>query len=161
VRDEADGKPLQIGPTRQCRLHGSAIALGGKDAKVLVSTARKEIIVVDDEPNMLKAIERLLIVHGFDTAIFDSIDDFRNMANLHKATCLILDINLSGQSGIDLRREIASAGFSIPVIFITASDSELTRKAAMDAGCVAYLAKPFSAKSLMDAILKPSAGTSG
>jgi hypothetical protein len=79
VRDEADGKPLQIGPTRQCRLHGSAIALGGKDAKVLVSTARKEIIVVDDEPNMLKAIERLLIVHGFDTAIFDSIDDFRNM----------------------------------------------------------------------------------
>ena len=128
-----------------------------------MSTARKEIIVVDDEPNMLKAIsERLLTVHGFDAVVFDSIADFRDRANLRKATCLILDINLSGQSGIDLRREIASAGCPIPVIFITASDSELTRKAAMDAGIkVAHLVKPFSAKSLMDAILKSSASTNG
>ena len=133
--------------------------LSEMDAKVLMSPSRKEIIVVDDEPNMLRAIERLLSVHGFNTVIFDSIDDFFSRANLREATCLILDINLSGQSGIDLRRQIASAGFSIPVIFITASDSELTRKAAMDAGCVAYLAKPFSAKSLMDAVLKSSAST--
>jgi CheY-like chemotaxis protein len=139
----------------------SAHAVVATGREGIMSTARKEIIVVDDEPNMLKAIERLLNVHGFDTVVFDSIGDFRNRANLRKATCLILDINLSGQSGIDLRREIASAGCSIPVIFITASDSELTRKAAMDAGCVAYLAKPFSAKSLMDAILKSSASTNG
>jgi FixJ family two-component response regulator len=109
---------------------------------------------------MLKGIERLLRAHGFDAELFYSVEDFQERANLREAICLVLDINLNGRSGIELRREIAIAGVSIPVIFITANDSDTTRKAAIEAGCVAYLAKPFPAKSLVEAIVAASAEAS-
>ena len=64
----------------------------------------------------------------------------------------MLDINLNGASGIELKRKLNAAGISPPVIFITARDEDVTRRAALSAGCVAYLSKPFSSKDLVDAI---------
>jgi FixJ family two-component response regulator len=55
-------------------------------------------------------------------------------------------------SGIELRRQLTLSGIELSVIFMTANDSEAMRKAAMQAGCVAYLPKPFPTKLLMDAI---------
>jgi FixJ family two-component response regulator len=115
---------------------------------------RKAIFVVEDDPSMLKGVDRLLKHSGFKSQLFDSIDDFNNRARLHEAACIVLDINLHGKSGIELSRQLASSGVSLPVIFITANDSELNRKAAVEAGCVAYLRKPFAAKSLIDAVEK-------
>jgi FixJ family two-component response regulator len=66
----------------------------------------------------------------------------------------VLDIKLKENSGIDLRRALANAGISIPVIFVTADDSDQTRREATAAGCVAYLTKPFSSKALIDAVEK-------
>ena len=108
--------------------------------------------VVDDDPSMLKVIERTLKVHGFDAELFSSVEDFEKRANLREATCLVLDINLNGGSGIDLRRRIAMSGISIPAVFITGNDNPKVRKAANDADCSAFLVKPFPVKSLMDAI---------
>ena len=51
-----------------------------------------------------------------------------------------------------MQRQLKFSGIELPVIFITGNDSEATRKAAMEAGCVAYLPKPFPTKSLLDAI---------
>jgi FixJ family two-component response regulator len=68
-----------------------------------------------------------------------------------------LDINLNGESGIDVRRRLAVTWPLIPVIFITGNDSEGASRTAMEAGCIAYLAKPFSAKSLMSALEMASA----
>jgi DNA-binding response OmpR family regulator len=51
-----------------------------------------------------------------------------------------------------LKRRLTLSGIELPVIFITANDSETTRKAALEAGCIAYLPKPFPTKSLMDAL---------
>ena len=68
--------------------------------------------------------------------------------------CLILDIHLSGKSGIELCRELAMLQVPLPVIFITGDDNEATRSAACSAGCVAFLMKPFPANSLLDAIEK-------
>jgi DNA-binding NarL/FixJ family response regulator len=65
-----------------------------------------------------------------------------------------LDINLNGESGIEVRRKLAVAWPLIPIIFITGNDSEGTRRAAMEAGCIAYLAKPISAETLMNALEK-------
>jgi FixJ family two-component response regulator len=120
---------------------------------------RNIVLVVDDDGGMLKGMGRLLRVHGFDPQLFDSIEDFENRADLNQALCLILDIHLNGKSGIELRRELAVSGSSIPVIFITAKDSDATRKAAIDVGCAAYLTKPFSARSLMDAIGQAAAAS--
>jgi FixJ family two-component response regulator len=116
--------------------------------------ASKLVIVVDDELGVLKGIERLLMARGFDSELFSSVKDFQNRASLQLAVCLVLDINLNGESGIDVRRKLTATWPSIPVIFITGNDSDGARKAAMEAGCIAYLTKPFSANSLLDAVEK-------
>ena len=114
--------------------------------------SRKLIHVLDDDLSVLGAVERLLKARGFDVETFHTIDSFIERANLHAATCLVLDINLNGASGIELKRKLNAAGISPRVIFITARDEDVTRRAALSVGCVAYLPKPFSSKDLVDAI---------
>ena len=114
--------------------------------------ARHVVFVVDDDPGMLKGVERLLQVRGLHAELFDSGEDFLNRADPRAAICLVLDIHLSGMSGIELMRRLACAGCRLPVIFITAKDSESTRKAAVEVGCFAYLRKPFPSQLLVDAI---------
>src|SRR5262245_10664261 len=118
------------------------------------SGTRKLILVLDDDPSMLNVIDRMLRMHGIDVKLFNSVKDFEARANLAEATCLVLDINLNGESGIDLRRRITMSGISIPAIFITANDSARVRQAAIEADCSAFLVKPFPMKSLIDAITK-------
>jgi FixJ family two-component response regulator len=113
---------------------------------------RSVVLVVDDDPGMLRGVERLLKAHGLDAAAFASAEDLIDRADFADAVCLVLDIHLNGMSGIELRRRLALSGVSLPVIFMTANDSEATRNAAVQAGCLAYLLKPFPAKQLMDAI---------
>src|SRR5712671_854533 len=115
---------------------------------------RELIVVLDDDSSTLKGIGRILTINGFDTELFSSVEDFLSRARLDKAICLVLDINLNGKSGIDLRRQLTRSGILIPVIYMTANDSDAIRKAAIDTGCVAYLTKPFPAISLMSAIKK-------
>jgi FixJ family two-component response regulator len=67
---------------------------------------------------------------------------------------LLLDIHLGGISGIELQRRLAASGSKCPVIFMTASDDEATHNEAMDAGCIAYLRKPFARQVLLNAIGK-------
>jgi DNA-binding response OmpR family regulator len=69
---------------------------------------------------------------------------------------VILDINLHNESGIELRHRLKAAGISLPVIYMTANDNPATRIAALASGCIAYLTKPFAAKSLIDPIEKVS-----
>jgi FixJ family two-component response regulator len=112
------------------------------------------IFAIDDDPSMLNSIERLLKVCKFDVKTFKSAEAFLDSANPFDARCLILDIDLSGMSGIELKRRLAVSGFSVPTIFITGKDSEIVRKAALEVGCVAYLTKPFAAQQLTAAIGK-------
>jgi FixJ family two-component response regulator len=115
-------------------------------------TKSKRIIVLDDDASVLTAVERVLKLHGFDAEVFDTVEAFRAGAGLDDASCLVLDINLDGHCGIELRKELAGEGVSIPVIFITGVDNNAARAAALQAGCVAYLHKPFSSRDLIDAI---------
>ena len=124
------------------------------DAKHLASIVRKTIFVVDDDPSMRLGVKRLLNHHGFETELFDSVEDFHERADVRRPDCLVLDVKLKNGSGIDLRKELANSGVSVPAIFITANDTDHTREAAADAGCAAYLTKPFLGKTLIDAIEK-------
>jgi FixJ family two-component response regulator len=123
-----------------------------KTRRLAIVNKRKVVLVVDDDPAMLKGVQRLLQVHGFDAVLFDTADAFQDYTGFDQACCVVLDINLNGQSGIGLRRRLTTSGILIPVIFITGNDSDATRAAALDAGCIAYLTKPFLAKSLIDPI---------
>ena len=115
------------------------------------------MLVVDDDVDILKGFERLLRAHGFDVEAFNSIEEFHKRARPADAMCLVLDIHLNDVSGIELRRQLTLSGSSLPVIFVTADDSEATHKAALEAGCVAYLVKPVPGRLLMDAIQRASA----
>ena len=110
------------------------------------------VIVVDDNERILKSMARLLAHHGIDSRMFASGEALLEADNVQAATCLLLDIHLEGISGIELRRQLAAAGSRCPVIFMTANDDETTRNEAMDAGCIAYLRKPFGQHVLLNAI---------
>jgi FixJ family two-component response regulator len=74
-----------------------------------------------------------------------------------KVGCLVLDVNLGGMSGIELRRELQASGSALPVVFVTGVDDEATRAAAQREGCVAFLRKPFPASLLIEAIERATA----
>jgi FixJ family two-component response regulator len=109
---------------------------------------------VDDDASMLKSIERLLGAYGFATKVFASAEAFIDRDRAADVDCLLLDIHLGGMSGIRLRRHLTVSGCKLPVIFMTAFDDEATRMQAQDAGCTAYLHKPFVANLLISAIEK-------
>ena len=113
---------------------------------------REFVFVVDDDPSMLTGMKRLLKEHGFSVRPFASGAALLSHGDLRRAFCVILDINLDGQSGIELRRDIASRDGGLPVIFVTGNDSDANRSAAIEAGCIAYLPKPFSARSLIEPV---------
>jgi FixJ family two-component response regulator len=113
---------------------------------------RRAVFVVDDDPSMLRGVKRLLREHGFQAVLFDSAQALQNHGDFDDACCIILDINLSDGSGIDLRNQLKATGILLPVIFITGNDSDATRLAALQSGCIAYLTKPFPAKSLIEPI---------
>ncbi|QDW38740.1 response regulator [Bradyrhizobium sp. KBS0727] len=112
----------------------------------------RTIIVIDDNPSMLQGLSRLLSAHGFRVQTFTSAESFLEDATRLSADCLLLDIHLGGISGIELQRQLTSFGTDLPVIFMTAIDTDAARQEAFDAGCIAYLRKPFLSKLLIDAI---------
>ena len=113
---------------------------------------QQTVAVVDDEPNMLDALKRMLNACGLAADVFNSAKEFLASGSAESVGCLVLDINLGGISGIELRRQLAAAGTRVPVIFMSARDGDAVRRDAMSAGCIAYLRKPFSGRDLMEAI---------
>ena len=101
---------------------------------------------------MRRALERLLDANGFGTLGYGSAEAFLQSSGPDRAACLIVDIQLEGMSGIMLRRRLAASGSTLPVIFITAIDAAETEREAIEAGCVAYLRKPFPSDRLIAAI---------
>src|SRR3978361_746629 len=87
---------------------------------------RKTVFVVDDDLSTLRGVRRLLRQHGFDSVLFDSAEALRNYRDFSTACCIVLDINLSHESGIELRQQLKAAGVSLPVIYITGNDSYAT-----------------------------------
>ena len=119
---------------------------------------RKLVFVVDDDPGILRGLKRLLREHGYESLLFQSAEAFQAHGDFDDAICIVLDVQLDGESGIEVRYRLNEAGVSLPVIYITANDSDTIRTAAMESGCIAYLTKPFPAKSLIEPIKRVAAG---
>jgi FixJ family two-component response regulator len=106
---------------------------------------------------MLRSVARLLRQFGHTSLLFSSAEAFENHNDFDKAVCVLLDINLGDVSGIELRHRLAANGNSVPIIYMTGNDSPAVRAAAHQSGCLAYLTKPFSAKSLLEPLKRASA----
>jgi FixJ family two-component response regulator len=131
-----------------CFLQGKS----GRDGISNVALTPGIIGVVDDDPLMVTALERLLGASGFAVSAFGSAEAFLAHGAKDELVCLVLDISLGGMSGIELAHRLGASGRRLPIIFITAVDTDATRKVAMEAGCVAFLTKPFRAADLIAAI---------
>ncbi|EHQ99526.1 response regulator transcription factor [Bradyrhizobium sp. WSM471] len=116
------------------------------------------VLVVDDDPGMLRAVDRLLRRHGYESILFSSAEELEQHPDVVNALCIILDIKLNLRSGIELRHQLKARGVLVPVIFITGNETPSVREAALLSGCVAFLTKPFSAHELIESIKQAAGG---
>ncbi|HKD29508.1 MAG TPA: response regulator, partial [Xanthobacteraceae bacterium] len=84
-----------------------------------MSAANSTVLVIDDDPDVRASVGRLLRSLGMNVQLFASISEFLKSDPPKCPTCLVLDIRLPGQSGLDLQRELAAANRELPIIFIT------------------------------------------
>jgi FixJ family two-component response regulator len=110
------------------------------------------VFVVDDDPSMREALSSLVRSIGLNVTLFASATDFLSFTRPDVPSCLVLDVRLPGLSGLDLQRDLRSAGESLPIIFITGHGDIPMSVRAMKAGAVEFLSKPFREQELLDAI---------
>ena len=110
------------------------------------------VAVVDDDSSYSRALERLLRASGFTPLIYSSAEVFLRVSARPRVDCMILDIHLYGMSGFALQHQLAQAGSVPPIIFITADEGRDMPERARQAGCIECLQKPFTAKSLLEAV---------
>jgi len=114
--------------------------------------ANSTVLVIDDDPDLRASVGRLLRSLGLDAQLFASISDFLRSDPPDGPTCLVLDVRLPGQSGLDLQRELAAANRELPIIFITGHGDIPMSVQAMKGGAIEFLTKPFRDQELLDAI---------
>src|SRR5258708_16163867 len=107
-----------------------------------MSDASSTVLVIDDDPDLVESVGRLLRSLGIDVQLFASISDFLKSDPRECPTCLVLDIRLPGQSGLDLQRELAEANNEIPIIFVTGHGDIPMTVQAMKRGPIEFLTKP-------------------
>src|ERR1700722_13191259 len=117
-----------------------------------MADAKPTVLVVDDDPDLRQSVGRLLRSLGLDAQLFASIADFLKSNPPDGPSCLVLDVRLPGQSGLDLQRELAAAKRELPIIFITGHGDIPMTVQAMKGGAIEFLTKPFRDQDLIDAI---------
>ena len=114
--------------------------------------AKSTVLVIDDDPDLRASIGRLLRSLDLDARLFASVSDFLNSDLPDGPACLVLDVRLPGQSGLDFQRELAGANRQVPIIFITGHGDIPMSVQAMKGGAIEFLTKPFRDQELLDAI---------
>jgi FixJ family two-component response regulator len=112
------------------------------------------IFVVDDDDAMRESLVALLDVLGFSVAPFAAPGAFHRHYTGDMPGCLVLDIRMPRQSGLELYEQLLREGKRLPVIFITAHADVSTAVAAMKTGAIEFLEKPFDRETLVDRVQK-------
>jgi FixJ family two-component response regulator len=116
-------------------------------------TGEKPIVyVVDDDPSVRKALERLLRSAGHDAKTFSSALEFLDFNHPDVPGCLVLDIKMPKLSGLELQERLAEKGISFPIIFVTGHGTVPASVKALKAGAMDFLQKPFEDRELLDAV---------
>ena len=110
------------------------------------------IYVIDDDPSVRSALERLIKSLGFGVRAFDNARSFLNGAAGDGPCCLILDVRMPQMSGLELQEEMASKGLTMPIIFITGYGTVPMSVRAMKGGATDFLEKPIDEQQLLEAM---------
>ena len=117
-----------------------------------MSETSSVVAVLDDEPQMRKALRRLLVSHGFRVEDYECGKDFLQELPAHPADCLVLDLHMPGVNGFDVLEALASQDAAPPVVVITGHDEPGTAERTRALGASAYLRKPVDELALLSAI---------
>jgi len=129
----------------QGRNHSGALSIPPADDQPVV-------FVVDDDPSMRATLTDVRRSVGLQVQTFASAREFMDSKPPDAPGCLVLDVRLPGQSGLDFQRTLAKSGMELPVVFITGHGDVSMSVRAMKAGAVDFLIKPFRDQDLLDAV---------
>jgi len=110
------------------------------------------IAIVDDDPSVREGLESLIRSAGWKAETFASAHEFLARPRAEPPSCLILDLQLPGLSGLDLQKRMAEVELEIPIVFLTGHGNIPSSVQAMKAGAVEFLTKPFEEEELLHAI---------
>jgi FixJ family two-component response regulator len=118
----------------------------------MTSASVSTVFVVDDDADVRASIQGLLKSVGLRSQSYETPQEFMRTKQPDAPCCLVLDVRLPGVNGLDFQRELAEAGVSIPIIFITGHGDIPMTVRAIKSGAVEFLTKPFRDQDLLDAI---------
>jgi FixJ family two-component response regulator len=110
------------------------------------------IAIVDDDELARDGMREFVESLGYAAATFTSAEHFLQSAVIAQATCLITDLKLPGQSGLELQEALRSRGYQMPVILVTAYPNDKHQTRALNNGAVGFLSKPFDDRWLMECL---------
>ena len=112
----------------------------------------KQVFVIDDDADIRSSLSSLFRSVGLPAMAFGSTAEFLQAPKPDVPSCLVLDVRLTGASGLDFQAELAEAGMPLPIIFITGHGDIPMTVRAMKAGAVEFLTKPLREQDLLDAV---------
>jgi FixJ family two-component response regulator len=118
----------------------------------MMGEAAATVFVVDDDPHVRGAIQRMLKSAGLRSESFGTAQEFMRRKLPDGPSCLVLDVSLSGPSGLDLQRELKKARVEVPIVFLTGHGDIPMTVEAMKSGAVEFLTKPFKRDVLLRSI---------
>lgn len=121
-------------------------------AEQAVPDPTSSVAIVDDDSAFRASMARLLRSVGLNSRLFASVAEYLESEPPDCPTCLILDVRLPGQSGLDFQRDLAAANAELPIIFITGHGDIPMSVQAMKRGAIEFLTKPFRDQDLLDAV---------
>ncbi|MGH9342164.1 MAG: response regulator transcription factor [Terriglobia bacterium] len=112
------------------------------------------VFIVDDDRAVREGLDSLMRSVGLRVMMFASAPEFLHAIRPDAPACLVLDVRMPGQSGLDLQKQMRNAGFHIPIIFITGHGDIPMTVRAMKEGAMEFLTKPVRGQDLLDAVQK-------
>ncbi len=110
------------------------------------------VAIVDDDPSVRRSLQRLIRSAGWKAEPFASAQEFLARPRTDAPSCLLLDLQMPGLSGLDLQKQLAEVGLEIPIVFLTGHGNIPASVQAMKAGAVEFLTKPIDEQDLFRAI---------
>ena len=110
------------------------------------------VCLVDDDPSVLKSIERLLASDGLSVRGFNKPKEFLSHVQAHSVPVVILDIWMEEMSGLELRAQLSGLSPGTRVIIITGREDPLAKLTALQMGVVGFFTKPFDDEELLTAV---------
>jgi FixJ family two-component response regulator len=123
-----------------------------RETKAAGTFSPPTVLVVDDDPSVLRSLKRLASASGFHVKTFGKPSELLASETPRKNACMVVDIDLPEMNGIEMCEILKRSGRGLPAILITGRTDTRTRSLCAQSDAVAVLYKPFDEEPLLDAI---------